>query len=179
MSRSMPFTSRALGLVALVFAASVCAAAADEAVQTPVRRRARVYTNADLERVHPFAAQTGADSVPAAPADAQPVAEREREREPATRGRGEDYWRREAAAVRERLRDLEERAAGLRTRIAERERAPRDETVYGSRKRSSPQSTSVSSLLASLSALERRMQRTKEDLEDRARRDGALPGWLR
>ena len=114
--------------------------------------------------------------MPAAPADA---AARRAEREPATRGHGEAYWRREAAAVRERLRALEERAAGLRTRIAERERARATRPSTAAASARPPASTSVASLQASLAAVERRMQRTQDDLEERARRDGALPGWLR
>ena len=148
------------------------------AAEEPAARRGRPFggtTNADLERVHPFAAETGVRSLPAVEGDPTPAAEPE----PATRGRGEAYWRREAAGVRERLRALEERADGLRVRIAERERAPSDETVYGSRKRSSAGSTSIASLQGSLAAVERRMQWTWEDFEERARRDGALPGWLR
>jgi hypothetical protein len=161
--------------MAWLTAALTATAVAAEEPARPARPPARVYTNADLERVHPFAAETGVRSLPAVEGDPTPAAVPE----PATRGRGEAYWRREAAAVRERLRALEERADGLRARIAERERAPSDETVYGSRKRSSAGSTSNASLQRSLAAVERRMQRTWEDLEERARRDGALPGWLR
>ena len=181
MSRRMPLTSGALGLLAVACATTTIlttvtaiAGGADEAARTPARPPVRVYTNADLERVHPFAAQTGGSLVPAAPADQDSRAERE----PVSRGQGEAHWRREAAVVRERLRALEERAEGLRTRIAERERA-RDDTVYGARKRSASGSTSVTSLRASLAALEQRIQKTQDDLDERARRDGALPGWLR
>ena len=172
MSRRMPYPSRALGLLAL--ACATAGAGADEAARPAPRPPARVYTNADLERVHPFAAETGASSVPAVPSDE----DRAGVREPMSRGQGEAYWRREAATVRERQRTLEERAAGLRSRIAERERA-RDDTVYGGRRRASPGPTSVASLRESLAAVERRMRKTEDDLEQRARRDGALPGWLR
>jgi hypothetical protein len=141
----------------------------------PARPPVRVYTNADLERVHPFAAETGVRSVPAVePGERQPRRERS---EPAARGRGEAYWRQQATAVRERVRALEERAAGLRARIAERERE-RASTVYGSRRRGSA-GGSPDALRASLAALERRIRATQDDLEERARRDGALPGWLR
>jgi len=172
MSRRQPFISRSIGLLAL--ACATTAVAADEAARPSVRPPVRVYTNADLERVHPLVAETGVGSLPAVP----PGESASGEREPASRGQGEAYWRREAAAVRERLRALEERAAGLRTRVAERERA-RDDTVYGSRKRSASGSASAASLRASLAAVERRIAKTQDDLEERARRDGALPGWLR
>jgi hypothetical protein len=171
MSGWKPFISRAIGLLAV--ACATTAACADEAPRPAPRTPVRVYTNADLERVHAFVTETGVSSVPAVPAGESPGVERE----PESRGQGEAYWRREAAAVRERLRALEERAAGLRTRIAERERA-KDDTVYGARKRSASGSTSAS-LRASLAAVERRIGNTQDDLEERARRDGALPGWLR
>lgn len=178
MSRRMPHTTRTLGLLAVACATGTLASARENP-RPPARPPARVYTNADLERIHPLAGQTGGSSLPAVPADVSPAGDGET----ASRGRGEDYWRREAAAVRERLLALEERAAGLRTRIAERERAPREETIYGARRRSSSGSssgsTSVASLRASLAAVERRIRRAQEDLEERARRDGALPGWLR
>ncbi len=174
MSRRTPYPIPAFGLLALACLAA--AAGADEAARPSTRPPVRVYTNADLERIHPFAAETGASSVPAVPAGEAET--NTVERKPTARDQGEAFWRREAAAVRERLRALEERAAGLRTRIAERERA-RDATVYGGRRRSGSGSTSVASLQASLAAVERRIRKTEDDLEERARRDGALPGWLR
>jgi hypothetical protein len=112
-------------------------------------------------------------SVPASP----PVeAERAPRREPPSRGRGEAYWRREAERVRERLRGFEERAAALRARIAER---ARESQVFGARRRASTGSPGDAALRASLAALERRARLTQDELEERARRDGALPGWLR
>jgi hypothetical protein len=137
------------------------------------RPKARLYTNVDLERIHPFAAQTGAQSVPSvAPEESE--AARLTPPEP-VRGRGEAYWRAEAARVRERLRALEQRAVELRTRIAERESQPQ---VFG--RRGQPSGASgAASLRAALAALERRSRLTSDDLEERARRDYALPGWLR
>jgi hypothetical protein len=170
MSFRPKFPGRSIGLLALL-----CVAPASRAQETPrpaVRPRAHVYTNADLERVHPRAAETGVNSVPAVAAgDTPETAAREERR----RGRGEAYWRSEAARVRERLRALEQRAAELRAQIAER--ASQSE-VFG-RRRASSGSSSIASLRASLAAVERRARLTQDDLEDRARRDGALPGWLR
>jgi predicted RNase H-like nuclease (RuvC/YqgF family) len=131
-----------------------------------------VYTNADLDRVHPFAAQTGGSSTPAVASEPEAA-----EREPRRRGRGEPYWRDEAARVRERVRALEERAASLRARIAERSR---ETPLYGRRgAATSSRSNGLAQLQAALAALERRIQSTQYDLDERARRDGALPGWLR
>ena len=169
MSSKAPFPSRAIGLLALACAA---AAGAEDAPRPADRKPPRVYTNADLDRVHPLAGQTGGSSTPASAPDEPEAAEPE----PRSRGRGEKYWREEAARVRERLRSLEERAAGVRARIAERSR---ETPVYGSRSGSSSKSSGVASLNASLTALERRIRSTRDDLEERARRDGALPGWLR
>lgn len=170
MSIRMPFSCRAIGLSALLSVAPP--APADESPRPAPRPPARLYTNADLERVHPFAAETGVSSTPAVTSgdtsEAPP-------REARHRGRGEAYWRSEAARVRERLRALEERAAELRARVAER--ASQSE-VFG-RRRASSASSATASLAASLAAVERRARLTQDDLEERARRDGALPGWLR
>lgn len=170
MSCRMTFPCRAIGLSVLLSVPNP-APAGDSPRPTP-RPPARVYTNADLERVHPFAADTGVSSVPAVAAGDTPEAP-----EPDARhqGRGEPYWRSEAARVRERLRALEERAAELRARIAER--ASQSE-VFG-RRRAASGSSATASLRASLAAIERRARLTQDDLEERARHDGALPGWLR
>ena len=159
-----------MGLSLVLWLLPALSAAEDK---PPARRPpARVYTNEDLDRVHPFAAETGGSSVPAVAADeASPARPAESRR----KGKGEEHWRAEAARVRERLRALEERAAELRSQIAER---GSQSEVFG-RRRSSAGKTSVAALQASLAAVERRARLTQEDLEERARRDGALPGWLR
>jgi hypothetical protein len=134
----------------------------------------RVYTNEDLDRVRPFRDETGVRSVPAVP-----VEEREAARRPGderAKGRGEAYWRREAERVRDRVRAMEAQAAELRAQIAERAA----EASRLSRGRSaSPGSGSPATLRAKLEALERRMREIEDGLADRARREGALPGWLR
>jgi hypothetical protein len=164
---------RAFGLLAAVSAATV---GADDPRQAAPRKPARVYTNEDLERIHPLAAQTGGGSTPAV-TTSDPEAEVTKPDSP-TRGRGERYWRDEAARVRERVRALEERAAALRSKIAERERS-RESPVYGRKGGSASKSDGLASLQASLAAVDRRIRSTRDDLEERARRDGALPGWLR
>lgn len=169
MSRRMPVSGRAIGLLVVACAAN---AGADDAARPASRRPVRVYTNEDLERVHPFAAETGGSSTPATAPDEPDAAEAE----PRPRGRGERYWRDEATRVRERVRGLEERAAGLRAQIAERSR---ETPVYGRRSASSSKANGSASLDASLAAVERRIKSTRDDLEERARQDGALPGWLR
>jgi len=164
------FRAQALGLSFVLVLTSALQGAEEK--PKPKRPPARVYTNADLDRVHPFAAETGGSSVPAVAADEASAA---RPAESRRKGKGEEHWRAEAARVRERLRALEERAAELRSQIAER---GSQSEVFG-RRRSSAGKTSVAALQASLAAVERRARLTQEDLEERARRDGALPGWLR
>ena len=65
-----------------------------------------------------------------------------------------------------------------RAQIVERaEEAGRELT--GSRRTSKSGPSSEATLRTKLGALERRMRQIEDDLADRARRDGALPGWLR
>lgn len=147
----------------------LAACLAASAVSAPVRgaekgRTVPVYTNEDLDRVSPLRGQTGVLSTsqgrPQAPASAaQP-----------SRGRGEEYWRREARRLRERLDPLREKAEDLRARIAERRRRP------GVRPYTDPQ---VQATERRLRSLEERIRGLESDFEDRARREGALPGWLR
>ena len=154
----------------------VSAAAAKDDPPPTARPPVRVYTNEDLDRVRPFRDETGVRSVPS-------VAPKERSA-PALaetpRRRSEAHWRREAARVRERIRAMEAQASDLRASIAEQA----DEAAHflGRRRRSSASLSgdgSSSRLRAKLASLERRIREMEEDLGERARRDGALPGWLR
>jgi hypothetical protein len=152
----------------------VATATADDEPSPPRRPPARVYTNEDLDRVHPFRDETGIRSVPAVPPGDRPAPASEK-----GRGRGEDYWRREAARVRERVRATEEQAAELRAQIAEQ--ADEAGRVLSRRRASSASLSGGPSarLRSKLASLERRVREMEEELADRARRDGALPGWLR
>jgi hypothetical protein len=168
------------GLSAILF---VSTAPADDAPPSPPRPPARVYTNEDLDRVRPFRDQTGVRSVPAVAPDppAPSTGGRARERpalSPAdAHGRGEDYWRREADRVRDRVRTMEAQAAELRARIAERAEEAGRQLTRGRRGSSGAGSAAI--LRARLVALERRMRQMEDDLSERARRERALPGWLR
>jgi septal ring factor EnvC (AmiA/AmiB activator) len=132
----------------------------------------RVYTNEDLKRVHPYRNETGVASVPAAPVaggeDARP------DTDSRARARSEAYWRREAARVREKVRALEAQAADVRASLAEREQ----ERQWLVRRRHAS-GASETTLQARLASLERRRLQLETELEERARRAGALPGWLR
>jgi hypothetical protein len=161
----------------------VSAAPADDTPGPALRLPTRVYTNEDLDRVRPFRDETGVRSVPAvAPESSAPssgATERARPGSPSAdaRRRGEEYWQREAERVRDRIRAMETQADELRLRIAERaEEAGR---VLSRGRRSSSGAGSAAILRARIVALERRMRQMETDLSDRARRAGALPGWLR
>ncbi len=143
---------------------------------------ARVYTNDDLERVRPFRDELGARSVPAVPqgdgrghrraaGDGAPAPEK-------VVARGEAYWRREAEKLRERLRTLSDQRDALRDRLAER-RDDERRVLRRGRGSVSSQTESDRTLEARIATIERRMRDLEEDLADRARRAGALPGWLR
>ncbi len=124
-----------------------------------------VYTNVDLARVAPFRDETGVNSPPAR--GATPAAHSEGASREA---RGEEYWRREADRLRDRLQPLTERKSDLRRKIAQRQSAP------GVLPYSDPQ---VLALQRALQTLEQKARDLESRLEERARRAGALPGWLR
>jgi hypothetical protein len=151
------------------------AASADEDSPPPARPPVRVYTNEDLDRVRPFRDETGIRSVPAvSPEERAAPGPAEK-----PRGRGEQYWRREAARVRERVRALSAQVEELRAAIAEQ---AEEASPFRGRRRSSASLSgdpSTSRLRTKLASLERRIREMEEDLSERARRDGALPGWLR
>ncbi|HXY42235.1 MAG TPA: hypothetical protein VEQ10_21340 [Vicinamibacteria bacterium] len=159
---------------------STTTTAADDPPPRP--RPARVYTNEDLDRVHAVRDETGVSSVPAvAPGrEAEPGARPSRS--DATRGHGEAYWRRQAETTREKVRRLGEQAEELRLRIA-REEDLRFRTSRSTHRSPSASGVSrddrIATLQARLAAVERRAREAEEDLADRARKDGALPGWLR
>lgn len=165
-------------LVSFLLAASpplTTAAPAPDAGVPGDRGRSRVYTDEDLARVSPLRGQTGVESVPAG-SDGRAAAASTRRRgiadDPAERagGHGEAYWRRESQRVQERVRALRRQADDLRRRIDARRREPGVLPLADPR---------VRELTRQLDALEGRMRELGADLEDRARRAGAPPGWLR
>jgi hypothetical protein len=144
----------------------------------PPRPPVRVYTNEDLERIRPLRDETGIASVPAVPASTRDAATDGRTREK-PRGHGEEYWRREAERTRERVRRLEDQAEALRGQIAREQEQQSHISRHARRSSELRGFDRVPSLQARLAALERRCRALEEELADRARRDGALPGWLR
>ena len=127
---------------------------------------APLYTNDDLDRVSPHRGEVGAftTTVPVR----KDGGRAEAPDRPAKRG--EDYWRKEAQRTRNRVRSLRDRLDKVRGQIEERERLPEVRPV------TDPQ---LQALRKSAAAFEQRIREEEERLEDRARREGALPGWLR
>lgn len=154
----MQHSSRFLGMGA----ACLLAAAAGSAERRPP---ARVYTDEDLARVSSRRGETGVESKPASP----PAADKRDTKQPAS-PRGEPYWRAEAARVRHRVEPWRADAYDLRVEISTRQAEP------GVRPYSDPKLRAMQRRLA---ALEARIRDAEDRLEERARRAGALPGWLR
>jgi hypothetical protein len=134
------------------------------------------YTNEDLERVHPYREETGVASLPASRAQAEaspsPTARSKGRRVAAPEAREEAYWRREAQRHRQALAKLERRAAALREKIEQGGKS-RGQT---SKRRAVPSSDSARRQLAEVTA---QIEQIDSEFEERSRRAGALPGWLR
>ena len=125
------------------------------------------YDNDDLRRVSPRRGETGVASEPAvAPAAA---------REPApAREHGEEYWRAEGEKLREQLSRLRQQASALRLRI---EAASAREAAK--KPRGLDASGGVETLRQRLRLIEDDIREREARFEERARRERALPGWLR
>ena len=152
-------------LAAVLCAGGASLCAADE------KQEVRNYTNDDLDRVRPRRDETGVNSSPA-PTGLRPAVAGA----PAP-GRGvkgaqssEAYWRKEAERQRVRMDVFRREAAALEQKLAERQRKP------GVRPYSDPE---IERYRASLSELHARAREVEARFLDRARREGALPGWLR
>jgi len=137
-------------------------------------RPARVYTNEDLERVAPLRGETGVLSRPGTPPAGKATA-----RKPAERGaaaRGEAYWRSQASRVREKVRTIREQASRIREQIErEAERATKGKGRRGRLRAPWAEDNRA----RRLREIEARSREVESEFEDRARREGALPGWLR
>ena len=125
---------------------------------------ARMYTNDDLDRVSARRGETGVLSRPGPAAEAPPPA-----RETGASSR-EEHWRRESDRLRDRLQPLRDQADDLRQQIDERSRTPGVKPVTDAK---------LLALQRRLAAVEARIRDGELQLEERARRARALPGWLR
>ena len=159
-----------LGLRLLLLAAG--GAASQEKKPVPV------YTNEDLDRISPHRDETGVNSRVTVPV-VRPSSTRGADD---GRARTEAYWRKEADRLRVRLQRARDRIDDLRARIAEKE-AKADEEAFGTRGRRgrsrSARDATLEAMRRQLAALEARVRDEETRFEERARREGALPGWLR
>jgi len=133
-----------------------------------------VFTNADLERMAACRYQTGAQSEgqtrtpekaarptrgsKASSASGQPASALEAD------------WRSRSRSLDEKVRKLREEARELRQEASE---APRDPKKQPKGRRS------PLFLISRATSLENEARRLEEEFQERARREGALPGWLR
>ena len=120
------------------------------------------YSNADLDRVSRFRAQTGVASKPQSEIRAAPVrpsrqAERER-------------WRREVERLERRNEPLSDRIYRLQQRIQKRRRIPGASLYFD---------PEIEAWQAEIERLLRRIREREDRLFDRARRARVPPGWLR
>ena len=134
----------------------------------------RAFTNADLEAIAACRDRTGAVSQPGT---APPERAAPRGKPPATtRAAGpkgaadESDWRARWRSVERKARLLRREASELRREAAE---APRDPRKRPTGRRS------PSLLIARAEARESEARELEDEFRERARRAGALPGWLR
>ena len=130
-----------------------------------------LYTNDDLDRVSPHRDETGVNSRVTVPAPPAPSARAAGD----GRARTEASWRRQAEHLHVRLQRVRERIDDLRARITERE-AP---SLSRPRRPRAANDTQLEAWRRQLATLEARVRDEEARFEDRARREGALPGWLR
>jgi hypothetical protein len=162
--------------VALVCALALASLPALGEEDKPARKPVRVYTEEDLERISSLRGQTGVLSRPGTPG-ARATSKDETADRASPSAKGEEYWRREATRVRTEVRTLEDQARRLREQI-ERE-ANRSSTGKGRRGRGRESWAVEDDRARRLRELEARAREAEAGLEDRARRAGAPPGWLR
>jgi hypothetical protein len=139
-------------------------------------RQSQTYTDDDLRRVSSRRAETGVESEPASPSVPRAGAPHGK---PEERKRGEDYWRAEAERFGERIRSLRLRAAELRVQIEQQERRQRERSATARRRATTTAVDATTGLKQRLYAVETEIREREAQFEERARREGALPGWLR
>ncbi len=135
----------------------------------------RVFTNADLERMAACRYQTGALSeVGTDPPERSSRSPRRAARVSAPEQAGgsaiEADWRAQWRSIDQKARRLRRAARELRQEAGEAPKGPKKQTSG----RRSP-----SLLTSRASSLEAEAKELEDEFQDRARREGALPGWLR
>jgi len=139
------------------------------------RSEPRVFTNADLERMAACRYQTGAQSEAGArtPESAARPARRPKESAASTgpdADATEADWRARWRSVDQKARKLRQEARELRQEAGE---APRDPKKQPAGRRS------PSLLISRARSLEAEARELEDEFQEKARREGALPGWLR
>ena len=134
----------------------------------------RVFTNADLERMAACRYQTGAQSeVGTDPAERSSRSPRSGAKVSAPEHAGgsaiEADWRAQWRSIDQKTRRLRREARELRQEAGE---APK-----GPKKPSGRRSPSL--LISRAGSLEAEAKDLEDEFQERARREGALPGWLR
>jgi hypothetical protein len=132
----------------------------------------RAYTNDDLARYERLRTEEPAE-VPAAeerPARGPRSAREPQHAQDRSPARGEAYWRREAERTAEQVRRLREQSDAVAEKLRDLRREP------GILPYSDPRLVRLEALRR---ALDERVREAELRLEERARRAGALPGWLR
>lgn len=134
----------------------------------------RVYTNADLERMALCRYQTGAESrVGSRPPETARPARPSRQTAAAAGSDPEALeadWRARWRSVDQKARKLRQEARELRQEASE---APSDPKKRPTGRRS------PSLLISRARSLEAEARELEDEFQERARRQGALPGWLR
>jgi len=146
---------------------------------------ARTFTNADLELMSACRYQTGVESevghADEAPASPGKTGRRTKTSTKSSTNRGgavtsdssaaEADWRAQWRSVDQKARRLRNEAQQLRQEAAELPRDPKKKVVTGRR--------SPSLLESKALTLEAEARELEDEFQQRARREGALPGWLR
>ena len=135
----------------------------------------RVDTNADLERMAACRYQTGAQSEAGTSPPSKPARASRRSRGVSPADAADPYaieadWRARWRSVDQRSRKLRQEARELRQEALE---APRDPKKQRAGRRS------PTLLISRARSLEADARELEDEFQERARREGALPGWLR
>ncbi|MBP9944800.1 MAG: hypothetical protein KBH14_00225 [Vicinamibacteria bacterium] len=136
----------------------------------------RVFTNADLDRLAACRRQAEAETEKAPPAEPAVVTPGRRGRPlapeagTAERDNAEADWRARWRSIDQKARHLRREARELRQ---EAEQTPRDPKKKPTGRRA------PAILLSRAESLEAEARELEDEFQARARREGALPGWLR
>ena len=147
----------------------------DCSLPPPSKSEPRVFTNADLERMAACRYQTGAQSEIGSPTPSAAARPTRRSKE-ASRKEGSDAgaleadWRARWRSVDQKARRLRREAVELRQEASQIPRDPKKQPTG----RRSP-----SLLISKARSLEAAARELEDEFQETARREGALPGWLR